>query len=705
MSSWRAPDRLRRLLRGGRTRSQATPTPAADLEAAEAAIAQRIATGQAPSTEQLDRFAAVVLDHPKRGQAATRRVVVLLRNTNRVETAADLCRGLFEQSANPRFGVRLHRLQLRLGDMHGAADTARRVRELTPEDDPTADVLDARAAMRSGRPADAVAALVQTTRVRNVVELEVQARQAIGDHDGALTALAAAGAELGDESRRLATFDSLVATGRTDEARQILVPLADSPSDAVIARVALIDGGAAADRLLNRLAETATGDDLETAGIILFRSNRAEQAITTLRQADAGDGLSGAGRQALANALYSERRFDEALIETDRMANTERHWSAMKLAGRILIQLGRFEAAEENRRAHARRGDSTDQVLYHALLGQHRYEEAFRERPFVDDLRNLRGAFGDTAEAHPRDRVGRRFIVADAGPGDEIQDASVLAELAELSDQVTSTCDPRLTSLLRRSFPDVTFLPTDRWRDPPHLGSHASDAAPRARHALHYLLTEEADAVARTHDRVVLGRAIKNARDLSEGPRPAPPFLVPDPARVASWRGRLAGDEPVIGLVWRSELQTSWRAVHYLRADELQPIAELPARFVCLQHDVSDDELVTLQSMVGDRFVETSDADLRNDFEEMAALVASLDLTIGIGTTIVNLAAAVGCPTLMMQPSHFGSWLATDEEGQDFWYGPCRVMVADPPYDTAMLVRRTAERARLMVQEDADRPD
>ena len=97
--------------------------------------------------------------------------------------------------------------------------------------------------------------------------------------------------------------------------------------------------------------------------------------------------------------------------------------------------------------------------------------------------------------------------------------------------------------------------------------------------------------------------------------------------------------------------------------------------------------------MSGGALLDIGDIDLRNEFESVAALLASLDLVIGIGTTMTNLAAAVGTPTLMMQPTHFGSWLRTGPDNQHFWYKACEVIVASPPYDRDQLANRTAERA------------
>ena len=691
--------RLLRRVRGRSTNPVTAGPPLSDLERA-------VADNDAPAVTAA--VAALAKRVDPTDHSRIRDVVALLRNTNHADAAIRLLDIVLAREATALVAATRYRLQVRLGDTIGMSASEELIRATTSADDPLADVTVAAGLLRSGDPLGAEVLLTDRGTDSALVRRRlVEIAESVGDHEQVLALLPDHGRVR--DTERLRRIDALAALGRLDEARTELDEMSTVHEDVLIRIAAMHDPGTA-DALALRIGQEAdavgTLSSPEEHGIALFRTNRADQAIRVLFAADGQGALSLSGRQALANALYSERRFEEAAAVLDGLAWTERHWSAMKLRGRILIQLGRFAEALENREAHSRPGDSTDQVRYHALLSLGRYSDAFRRHPFIDDMRRLRTTFPDNHERHPDDTVESRFVVADAGPGDEIQDASVYGELAERSSRLTATCDPRLATLLRRSFPTIEFVPTERWRPGGvRLGSHAPDVPKRARNALHYLLTEEADAIARSHDRVVLGRAVKNVRDLSAGPRPAEPFLVPDAGRVKAWSERLADAGPTIGLVWRSELQTSWRAVHYLRAVELQPFVDVPAHVACLQHDVTDDELDILHSLFGDRLVHLGDADLRNDFEEMAALVASLSLTVGIGTTIVNLAAAVGCPTLMMQPSHFGSWLATDDEGRDFWYRPCRVVVADPPYDTKQLVRMTAERAALTVREMTGAPD
>jgi len=663
------------------------------------AIASLGEDGDDPAAvSRVERIARV---QPVRALMDTRRFIDFLRDTGRRDAALVLAERLLAETGEAGYGTILHKLQIASGDFNAARETELRVAATLPEGDREPLMMRVNELLSMDNHEQALATLRQLkpTFSPQYTRTLIQALVGIGDHRSVLDYLDAYDSGLTQTAERRRRFDAHFALGDRSLAEAELAGVADTDTDEhVLSRLTKAFGPDAAAKQLERLADSVPSgdvgpDDLEDVGVILFRSNSPQEAVAVLRRADEVRRLTPVGLQALAQSLYSLRMFEEALIEIDRLAGTPRHWAAMKLKGRVLIQLNRPAEALANRQRYGRPGDATDQVQYHALLSLGRHAEAFRLHPFANDLTSLQAVFGDSAETHPNGAVASRFVVADAGPGDDIQDASLYGELQGLSERLTSTCDPRLHTLLQRSFPEIEFVSVERLRHPPYFASHGPSAEPRSRNALDRLLTQRAYELASSHDHVVLGRAVKNVRDFARGPAPQSAFLLPDPNRVERWAKKLASSRPVIGIVWRSEFQTSWRANNYLTADELSPLASLDARFTCLQHDVTDDERDSLKATFGGRMRFLDDTDLRDDFEEAAALVASLDLTIGVGTTMTNLAAAVGCPTIMMQPTHFGSWLSTNDHGADFWYEACTVVVAEPPYDITQLVSRTFEAA------------
>lgn len=145
---------------------------------------------------------------------------------------------------------------------------------------------------------------------------------------------------------------------------------------------------------------------------------------------------------------------------------------------------------------------------------------------------------------------------------------------------------------------------------------------------------------------------------------------------------------PTIGVVWRSEYVDAMRRIHFVRAEDLTPLSKLKCRFVCLQHDASPAERSILFELFGDRIDFFDDANLRDDFDVLAALVYSLDAVVGPGTATVELAASVGTPTIYLNPNVFGLW--RQRAHGDFWHESMHHAAATDPRRPAECVESAA---------------
>ena len=170
-----------------------------------------------------------------------------------------------------------------------------------------------------------------------------------------------------------------------------------------------------------------------------------------------------------------------------------------------------------------------------------------------------------------------------------------------------------------------------------------------------------ADLIARECDHVVLGRSLGsmvNAR------APIGAYLHPQPDLVEAVSGSV---RDAIGVVWRSEFDHAVRSIHYLRPEHLAALGQLGRPVVCLQHDARPEEREELERALGASVRFLDDIDLRDDFETMAAVAAGLYAVVGIGTTFVELAGAVGTTTVMLYPNRVGVWRRCDGD-RDFWH-------------------------------------
>lgn len=388
----------------------------------------------------------------------------------------------------------------------------------------------------------------------------------------------------------------------------------------------------------------------------------------------------------LVRLHYCRHRFDRAMALLDQVRGLDDRWEAEMLRLRVLLEAGR--PAEAIAR-HTPRGSTNhtqvDDALYHAFLGAHRLSEAFsiaspwRQRQTV-------ALFGEQAsDGKNLAHVGSRFVISQSGPGDEILAASLYRELQDLSDELVITCDPRIETTLRRSFPGVTFLPVQRLR-PRTVGAIADGRAPRAENAHFESLTADAMRIAEACDEVVLSRNIQHLA-VKAHRQPSTAYLVPDASRVAAIAARWQDDRPRVGIVWRSELRGAMRDIHYFDVKQLAPFFDVDATFVSLQYDATDDERAALERMTGGRVSFPDDLDLRDDFEAGAALSANLSAVVGVCTTAFELAAATGVPGVLLAPNHMLSWRSMDARGQDFWHRSVRLALAEPVWDRDTLAK------------------
>ncbi|WP_431857490.1 tetratricopeptide repeat protein [Azospirillum sp.] len=172
----------------------------------------------------------------------------------------------------------------------------------------------------------------------------------------------------------------------------------------------------------------------------------------------------------------------------------------------------------------------------------------------------------------------------------------------------------------------------------------------------------------------------------------AEPYLRADPAEVESWRARLPADGLRVGLVWAGEARKG--VPHANRIDrqrslalsQLAPLAGIPGvRFVSLQKGPPAEQLrdpppgldvLDLMDGVG-------------DFADTAALVANLDLVVGVDTSVIHLTGALAKPVWVL--SRFdGCWRWLLGRDDSPWYPTLRLYRQDRPLDWTAAIERLA---------------
>ncbi len=225
--------------------------------------------------------------------------------------------------------------------------------------------------------------------------------------------------------------------------------------------------------------------------------------------------------------------------------------------------------------------------------------------------------------------AGRRILVyAEQGLGDEIMYASCLPDVIAQAAHCVIDCEPRLAGLFRASFPQATVH-----------GGKQTDAV------------DWLDAVGPLDVAIPAGSLARFLRRTPESFPAHPGYLRAAPARVTAWRARLKdlGPGRKIGLSWRGGVPQTGRGSRSIALVDLLPVLRLPGQvFVNLQYDRCNEELAEMRTRHGVTIHHWPEA--IEDYDETAALVSAVDLTLSVCTAVVDLGGALGRPVWVIAP-------------------------------------------------------
>jgi tetratricopeptide (TPR) repeat protein len=279
----------------------------------------------------------------------------------------------------------------------------------------------------------------------------------------------------------------------------------------------------------------------------------------------------------------------------------------------------------------------------------------------------------------------RCLFIVEGGPGDEIRFSATYNELTGMVGQAAITCEPRLTILLRRSFPQIEFIPTTRHRK--ELLNVSIDS--RSKLTDMRLYPSVSDAVINAAEGCDFACSILDTLADTRPDRQSfqsQSVLTPNPDLVRKWHG-LSIRRAQIGIAWRSLLRSKDRNHHYLLASDIAGLGGIDADFWLLQPQTDDAEIAELRA--AGLHVNIPDIDLKDDFEGQAALMSCLDAVVAPLTTTAELAGMLGVPTIIFGRSQQVIWRRNDD-GSDVWYRNGRFVTGQPLHDVPSLIQNIA---------------
>jgi tetratricopeptide (TPR) repeat protein len=217
---------------------------------------------------------------------------------------------------------------------------------------------------------------------------------------------------------------------------------------------------------------------------------------------------------------------------------------------------------------------------------------------------------------------GKKILVwAEQGIGDTLKWSSRLPLLSTLAEKCILECQPKLVSLLKRSFPNVDVRPNDRKLD-----------LERKDFDFHLPMG--------SLYKCLLDKIINNTKPES--------YLTPDPDRINFWSNRLAsiGSGPYVGITWTSSLSNNEKNKKNSSISEWGPILKIPGiTFINLQVKNSDDDLIKARNEFGVEIHNFKDLDQYDNIDDTSALLAALDMVISHCHAPYLISSAVGTPT------------------------------------------------------------
>lgn len=238
------------------------------------------------------------------------------------------------------------------------------------------------------------------------------------------------------------------------------------------------------------------------------------------------------------------------------------------------------------------------------------------------------------------------FIIREQGLGDELMFSTCFADLELLNAEITIQCEPRLLSLFSRTYPRLKFIP-----DTGLKGLFGTS-----------LDTNNFDFL------IAIGSLPGILRNKFSDFENSNKYLIPKDQLVEDYRLRMShySDKKLIGICWRSGFLDVTRNEGYSVLSDWGELFSKPdAVFVNLQYGDCEVELIEAEKKFGIKILRWSDTDLKNNLEQVVAIMHNLDAIVSVNSAPFALGGAAGIKTFLLTPE---VWTMLGEKNKFPWY-------------------------------------
>lgn len=249
------------------------------------------------------------------------------------------------------------------------------------------------------------------------------------------------------------------------------------------------------------------------------------------------------------------------------------------------------------------------------------------------------------------------LVMPEQGLGDEIFFGLNFQRLYEEAGKLYIGCDPRLVSILKRSFPRAIVVGFEDQR----LEGRRYRSFPDLRQEMSKI------------DYGVWAGSLPKIwwPDIASMPVFEAGFLKADPDLVEKFRSMAGSSEGrlKIGISWRSGNLSFERSEFYIGLPGARQIMMREnVDFFCLQYGWDQSEIDWLLEQTGNRLHTFPNLDLKNDLEANLALMAHMDLVVGPATATQQIAMNMGVPTWVLMGG--APWWSLGETGHGPAFAP-----------------------------------
>lgn len=416
------------------------------------------------------------------------------------------------------------------------------------------------------------------------------------------------------------------------------------------------------------------GDMLTKLVHALLENHCDSEAVQVARAAAQKSPESYEAQLCLGFALQKTYAFAEALACYDKALRLKQDDSVLYNNRAIVLQnLGRFqEAFAAYDHALELRPDfslaKSCRALARLLIGDYgRGWNDYEARLLTKDA-PARPASYRRWNGEPL--AGRTLLIyGEQGLGDEIMFASCLPQVIEEAGHCVIECAPKLAGLFARSFPQATVYPAaSDGQIPDWIAARGIEVeVPIGSLPLYYRRT---------------------VADFPEHHG----YLTADRYRASRWRDRLnaLGPDLKVGISWRGGTYKTAGPIRSVDIERWLPIFKAGrARFISLQYtEGAEREVLLLREKHGVDVIHWPEA--IEDYEETAALMTVLDLTISVCTAVVHLAGALGKSVWILVPYN-PDWCFGFAGESMPWYPTARLFRQESDRNWEPVIHRVAE--------------